>query len=141
LVRFTRERDSSVDKLAVSATALLVLCALVLLIFSRSITFLTGRTASAAVAAPDALAPSAGDDATPFLLQRNMIEITVPEEMAVRDLLDLYRLNKPDQTRQVFEQLPKSATPSTLVKPGTRLKIALTPTDKDIPEAPQERPR
>jgi hypothetical protein len=140
LVRFREEQVSPVDKSAASATALLVLCTL-LLLFPHSIAFLTERTAAAVVSPPDALSPSAGEDSTPFLAQRNVIDIAVPEEMTVRDLLELYRLNKPDQTRQVFEQLPRGATPATLLKPGTRLKIALTPTAKDVPGTPQEHPR
>ena len=120
--------------LAVSVTALLGLCALLLLV-PHFISLLTGRAAAAAVVPPDVLPSSASEDPTPFLIERNVVQITVPERMTVRELLELYRLNKPDQTRQVFEQLPRSSTPATVLQPGTRLKIALTPIAKDIPGA------
>ncbi|HEV3486785.1 MAG TPA: hypothetical protein VG106_15345 [Vicinamibacterales bacterium] len=141
-MRFVARTVSTVDKLSAFATVLLVVCAIALLVVPDAVSFLTGKTSVAPIAPPDELSPSAAEDATPFLIRRNVVEITVSEEMTVRRLLELYRLNKPDQTRQVFEQLGKNATPNTIVRRGTRLRIVLTPTAGDVPGAsPRERPQ
>jgi hypothetical protein len=140
-MRFVTRIVLSVDRMSVVATALLITFAGALLM-PHAMTVVTGRTSVGTVAPPDELSPSSAEDATPFLIRRNVVEITVAEEMSVRELLEIYRLNKPDQTRQVFEQLGRNATPNTIVRAGTWLTIALTPTARDIPGAsPRERPQ
>lgn len=124
---------SGIDKMSAFATLALISCTLLLLVYPDAIPVLTGKMAIASFAASDELPPSPGEDPTPFLIRRNVVELTVPEEMTLRQLLELYRFNKPDQRRQVLEQVGSNATPDTIVRRGQKLKIVLTPIAQGVP--------
>ena len=124
--------ESRSGRLTVMATIVLAAGAVALLGFPDAITLVTGKTPAPRLSAPDEL-PSAGrDDPTSFLIERNKVVVEVPTPMTVRQLLDLYHLQRPDLRKQVLTQLGNRSLDST-VAAGTRLTLALTPCAPDVP--------
>ncbi|MEK6372601.1 MAG: hypothetical protein AABO58_07875 [Acidobacteriota bacterium] len=125
------------DVLAAASTGILLVAAAAALIFPKAIVAVTGKADAARLNAPDEITMAAHDDDAPFLISRDTIEIRVGKAITLRQLLDLYRLEKPHQRKQVVEQL-SGATLDAPIPPGTTLRIKLTPTTADVPGSPRE---
>lgn len=119
-------------RLPLMTAILLVAGAVAMLAFPRSVEYVTGKTATPELTAPDELARAGRDDPTSFLIERNTVEVQLDTPMTVRQFLDLYRLQRPDLRKQVMAQLGNPSLDSTIAA-GTRLKITLTPTAADVP--------
>jgi hypothetical protein len=119
-------------RLAVVATLVLLAGAIALLVFPNTVVMVTGKTATPRLSAPDQLPAAGRDDPTPFLIERNTVVVETDAAMSVRELLDLYRLQRPDLRRQVLEHLGNPSLDST-VAAGTRFTLTLTPTAGDVP--------
>ena len=115
-----------------ATTILLLAGAVALVAFPRSLEYVTGKTSTPKLTAPDELPRAGRDDPTSFLIERNTIEVQVETPMTVRQFLDLYRLQRPDLRKQVLTQLGNPSLDSTITA-GTRMKITLTPTAADVP--------
>lgn len=115
------------------AAAIVTLAATVaLLVWPGTVEMLTGVPPEPALSAPDELSAAASDNALPFLMKRDVIEIRVSEATTLRQFLDRNRLNKDTQVRQIAEQLGSSA-PNTPIAAGTTFRIQLTPSTPDVP--------
>lgn len=115
-------------------TAVLLLGALALLVWPRSVERLTGVRESSQLASPDDLPALSKDDATPFFQSRNQIEIRVAEGTTLRQFLDRNRLNKPYQRKQITDQLGNTS-PDAPIAAGTVFRLSLTPVAVDVPGA------
>jgi hypothetical protein len=115
-----------------ATTVLLLAGAVALVAFPRSVEYITGKTATPELTAPDELARAGRDDPTSFLIERNTVDVQTETAMTVRQFLDLYRLHRPDLRKQVLDQLGNPSLDSRIAA-GTRLKIVLTPTAADVP--------
>lgn len=125
----------------VAAVAAIVLTggAVALAMMPRSVEVLSGIRPGPSLAAPDDLPPLSGDDATPFFLERDEIEIRVGQAMTLRQFLDRNRLNKPYHRKQIVEQLG-NANPDAPIAAGTLFRLRLTPVAEDVPgTAPKPR--
>lgn len=84
------------------------------------------------VSAPDELPPAAKDDPTPFLLERDIIDLRVLDDTTLAEFLHRNRLNKPAQRRQIAEQLGRT-DPTAKIAAGMTFRIRLTPSARDVP--------
>lgn len=128
-VQTTRTRS---DRLTVATAAVLVVLAAVVLISPRVLERITGKRATPQLAAPDDIGAAASENDAPFFVSRNVIEVRVSEPLTVRQLLTLYRLNKPYQRRQILEQLGNPSLDSQLAA-GTTVRVKLTPSPDNVP--------
>jgi hypothetical protein len=93
---------------------------------------LTTLPPEARLAAPDELRSAAKDDPTSFLAERDQVELRVSAPTTLREFLDRNRLNKPNQSRQIMEQLG-STDPAAVIPAGRTFRIRLTPSAPDVP--------
>ena len=115
-----------------ATTILLLAGAIALVAFPRSIHYVTSKSPTPRLTAPDELPRAGREDPTSFLIERNTVEVETLAPMTVRQFLDLYRLQRPDLRKQVLDQLGNPPLDGTIAA-GTRLKIVLTPTAADVP--------
>jgi len=128
------ESDSRRRQIAIGATVLLVVAALVIALRPRSAEWLTGLRSKPELASPDDLPALATADATPFFRERDEVEIRVAEATTLRQFLDRNRLNKPYTRKQIVEQLG-NASPEAPIAAGTVFRLRLTPVVEDVPGA------
>lgn len=86
------------------------------------------------VAALDAGADPDDRRAPRFLAERNRVEVVVPREMTVGELLDLYQIDLPHVRRQIAEQEEvERADDGHPLAEGTVLVLELTPVQEGVP--------
>ncbi len=71
-------------------------------------------------------------DAPRFLAERNRVEVEVPREMTVQDLLRLYQIDFPHVRRQIAEQEGvETLADDAVLAAGRRYVLTLTPPAED----------
>ncbi len=102
----------------------------VLLLVPGSLAWLTGFRPLNTLDPRDLEAAGGADDkGTPrFLAERNKVELVLPREMAVGELLDLYQIRYEHIRRQIGEQLGIGrAGDDVILAAGQKLVLELTP--------------
>lgn len=106
--------------------------AIPLLAMPNAIERLTTVPPAPRLVAPDELRPALKEDPTPFLLERDLVELRVADATTLGEFLHRNRLNKPAQRTQITDQIG-SADPAAKIASGTTFRIRLTPSARDVP--------